>query len=366
MIKVLHILSALDGGGVEMMLQNYCTRIDRNVVSFDFAVHGSDEGAIEKKMKELGYSVFHVTPKKVLLMQNMKDIDRIIRGGGYDIVHVHQNSISFAALYLAKKHGVKVRIVHAHGLGAKKRPLKRRIIFKIFRLLNFMTATDFWACGEVAGSWLYGKRWHTMKNKHVMHNAVEAEKFIFNEDLRIKKREELGLSDKHVLIYVARMERGKNQEFLLPVMKRLPDKYHLLLVGNGKTEDFVKSKISEEGLENKITVLGRRTDIPELLCASDFFLFPSMHEGLGIVAIEAQANGLRTIASTGVPEDTHITDIIDYIELDVDKWVKAITEADLSGGFSRKDMYDKIREAGYSVNDEAPKYQEKILQLTER
>lgn len=366
MIRVLHILSALDGGGVEMMLLNYCTKIDDDKITFDFAVHGTGEGDIEKQMKQYGFSVFHLTPKRVSLRGNIRDLHNVIKKGNYDIVHVHQNFISFVALFIALKHRVKVRIVHSHGTGGLYEPLKERIKNRIFRYLNFICATDFWACGENAGTWLYGKRWHKLKNKYIMHNAIEVDKFIFDEQIRINTRRTQNLEGKRVLIYVARMEKGKNQEFLLPVMRELPDDYHLLLVGNGKTEFFVKNKILKEGLENKITALGRRTDIPALLCASDLFLFPSLHEGLGIVAIEAQANGLPIIASTGIPDDTYITDIIKYIELDTEKWVKAILDTEFNEALYRKDYNTKVCETGYSINEEYSKYQDKIIYMIKR
>lgn len=366
MIRVLHVLSALDGGGVEMMLQNYCTKIDDDKITFDFAVHGTGEGDIEKQMKQYGCSVFHLTPKKVSLRGNIRDLQNVIKKGNYDIVHVHQNSVSFVALAIAKVNGVKIRIVHAHGLGRNKEPIIVLSKKMFYRVLNFITATDFWACGENAGTWLYGKRWHKLKNKYIMRNAIDADKFIFDEQMRINTRRTQNLEGKRVLIYVARMEKGKNQEFLLPVMKELPDNYHLLLIGNGKTESFIKNKILEEGLENKITALGRRSDIPALLCASDLFLFPSLHEGLGIVAIEAQANGLPIIASTGIPNDTYITDIIKYVELDTEKWVKAILDTEFNEALYRKDYNTKVCELGYSINEEYLKYQDKIMYMIKR
>lgn len=365
-IRILHILSALDGGGVEMMLQNYCTKINDDKIIFDFAVHGTGEGDIEKQMKQYGFSVFHLTPKRVSLRENIRDLQNVIKKGNYDIVHVHQNSISFVALAIAKINGVKIRIVHAHGLGGNKEPIIVTSKKMFYRVLNFITATDFWACGENAGTWLYGKRWHKLNGKYIMHNSIDVDKFIFDEQMRINTRRTLNFEGKRILIYVARMEKGKNQEFLLPVMRELPDNYHLLLIGNGKTESFIKSKVLEEGLENKITALGRRADIPALLCASDLFLFPSLHEGLGIVAIEAQANGLPIIASTGIPDDTYITDIIKYVELDTEKWVNAILEAEYNEALCRKDYNIKVCEAGYSVNNEVEKYKKKIYNLKER
>ena len=106
MIKVLHIVSSLDSGGVENMLYNYYLNIGNSKIHFDFIVHGDNKGIIEKKVKNMGSAVFHVTPKKVSLKINMSEINKVIKDGNYDVVHCHQNFSNFSSLYLACKHKV--------------------------------------------------------------------------------------------------------------------------------------------------------------------------------------------------------------------------------------------------------------------
>jgi hypothetical protein len=126
MIRVLHVLSSLGGGGVESMLYNYYIHMNRDIIQFDFIVHGNKIGILEDKFKDLGSEIYRVKPKKEGLLQNLIQIRKIIYSQPkYDVVHCHQNLISFVPLYFAKKAGINTRIAHSHttlsgkGVGGK-------------------------------------------------------------------------------------------------------------------------------------------------------------------------------------------------------------------------------------------------------
>ena len=87
----------------------------------------------------------------------------------------------------------------------------------------------------------------------------------------------------------------KNHTFLLEVFSeivKIEPKAEFILVGRGGLEDKIKRKVQDMKLVDKVHFLGVREDIPELMIMMDGFVFPSIHEGLGIVAVEAQAAGL--------------------------------------------------------------------------
>ena len=102
MIRVLHVLSSLDGGGVERMLYNYYTHMTRSKVHFDFVVHGKKIGILEEPLKKIGSEIYHVTPKKESLFKNCSEIYRAINSSKYDVVVVHQNFSSFPALAMGR------------------------------------------------------------------------------------------------------------------------------------------------------------------------------------------------------------------------------------------------------------------------
>ncbi len=360
MIKILHILSSLDGGGVGMMLYNYYMRIDRSKIKFDFAVCGFEKGMLEAALEGMGSKIFHTTPKKKSFLKNMKETASVIKNGNYHVVHSHQNFKSCFPLFLAKKYGVKIRIIHSHEFNYNMNFIEK-VKLGIYRPINQNLATHFWACGEAAGRWLHGEGWSVTKGGYIMRNAIDIKKFAFSSDDREEYRQNMNLTHKKVLLYVARVSYGKNQEFLIPLMEKILQRAPntcLLLVGTGTNDEKIKREIADRKMDNSILFLGKRRDIPQLMSAADVFVFPSKKEGLGIVAIEAQASGLRTIASCGVPKETAVTNIIKYIPLEKPQmWVDEILA---KPKYSRTDFSDQIKSAGYSVDIQAEEYQNMI------
>ena len=88
---------------------------------------------------------------------------------------------------------------------------------------------------------------------------------------------------------------------------KIEPKAEFILVGRGGLEDKIKRKVQDMKLVDKVHFLGVREDIPELMIMMDGFVFPSIHEGLGIVAVEAQAAGLPCLISEGVPDEAIVT-----------------------------------------------------------
>lgn len=325
MIKVLNIVSALDCGGVENFLYNYYSKMDNNEIKFDFIVHEKDVGMLETKFIEIGANVYHVTPKKQSFLKNIKEINQIIKQGKYDIVHCHQGFSSFSSLACAKLNGVKVRIVHSHvcnknGVSGIKQ--------KILRFLNKITGNCFFACSEAAGKWVYGENWQKNDRNKIINNGIDLEKFEFNEQVRHQYREQFNIKNEKVLLQIGRLSNEKNQLFsikLLEQLKNTNNNYKLIIVGNGSTKQEIETQINNMNLRNDVILLEKRDDINNLMSMSDILLFPSLYEGFGMVAVEAQANSLNVIASTNVPKEVKITNGIDFLDLEnIEQWIEKI------------------------------------------
>ena len=116
--------------------------------------------------------------------------------------------------------------------------------------------------------------------------------------------------------------------------------------------DKMKEKVKKLGIEDSVYFLGARNEVEKYMQAMDVFLFPSLYEGLGLVAIEAQAAALKVIASDYIPKEANITNYFEHYPLD-DKsvWVNRILE--LSNGYERKDMSDEIIDNGYDIKNVA-------------
>lgn len=349
-VRVLHIVSALNTGGVEMMLKNYYEHLDNNRIHFDFIVHDMEKGEMEEFFLRQGSNIFHVIPKKESIMKNFEEINEIIKKNHYDIVHCHQNFYSFPGLISAKIHGVNRRIIHSHGCQPTNNILKK-IYFKLLRKICILFATDYFACGEAAANWLYGTNFK--KKIYIMKNAIDLDKFKFDQNLREEYRKKLNLKDKLVLIHVGRFSEEKNHLFLLNLIEKLDNNVKLFLVGDGPLQNVIEKEIKKRNLKDKVIMLGKRKDIPELLCMSDIFLLPSKNEGFPVSVIEAQATKINCILSNNVSKKVMVSKLVEFADINkLEQWKEKINKIEINK--NRKNLKVNINE--YDIKLQAKKY----------
>lgn len=301
MLRILHCVNNMHRAGLETMIMNYYRNIDRTRFQFDFLTHREERSDYDDEIEALGGRIYRA-PR--LYPQNypayFKFMKKFFREHPeYKIVHSHIDAMSYLPLLAAKKAGVPVRIAHSHSTGIDrdfKYPLKQ-----YFRLRLGSVTTKNFSCGNDAGRFLFRGRDFT-----VIHNAVDPTLFGYDESLRKKKREELGISDQFVIGHVGRMSYPKNHGFLLEIfvelLKQKPDAL-LLLVGTGEKEQELKEKVSELGIDSSVMFLGNRSDVNELYQVMDIFVLPSHFEGIPLVGVEAQFAGLPCLYSKGVPSE---------------------------------------------------------------
>jgi len=245
----------------------------------------------------------------------------------YDVVWSHMDAANFYALKAAKKAKVPVRISHSHNTQyLTSNRIKKPNLSLIKRLIP-MYATHLFACSKLAGTWLYGKNPFT-----VIPNAIEFEKFCFNQQQREASRKELGISESTFVIgHIGRFDYQKNHPFLIKIFKELllrKQDSKLLLIGDGSDIANIQSQVKNFQMDQDVLFLGHRTDIPALLSAMDCFVLPSFFEGLGIVLLEAQANGLPCIVSKVIPKEVDIQGAVTFVDLAKlpQYWVDVILE----------------------------------------
>ena len=347
-IRVAQMMTYMNYGGVEMAVMNYYRHIDRTKIQFDFfALEGSTIPQREE-IERLGGRVY-VVPKYTNLCRYEKAIIEKFRENNYPIVHSHMNTLSVFSLRGAKKAGIPNRIAHNHSTIGKGET-KKNIIKYALRPFAKKYPTRLCACSEFAGRWLYGSR----AEFTVIKNAIEPQKYKYDENKRRALRAELHIEDKFVIGHIGRFCFQKNQEFLIDVfseaVKKNPDSV-LLFVGEGENEDLIRNKVKTFGLEDNVLFMGRRANACDFYQAMDCFVLPSRYEGFGIVAIEAQASGLPVVCSTCVPAEVKVTDSVSFLSLQdsPEKWAQEITEKKAV----RKDMTAVLTEAGYDIETEA-------------
>lgn len=286
----------------------------------------------------------------------MKALRKVIKENPYDVVHIHKNSASMAMdEIVAKSCGVKTVIGHSHNTSCNV--LWQHYLFKPF--VNHFCDYRF-ACSVEADKWVFGNR----DDVQVINNAIDAAAYEFNEEVRGRYRADFGLEDKFVIGFVGRLHEQKNVlrciDIIQAVVKR-NDNAVIVLVGNGPQKEIVKEKVVKQKLEGSILMLGQRNDVPAIMMMFDAFLMPSVYEGLGLVAIEAQASGLWCVVSDRVPAP-NMTGRITYLPLDSsnDVWVSKLLEISV---YNRSSAREKIAENGYDIETEAEKLQDFYLSL---
>lgn len=360
-IRVAQMMTDMNYGGVEMVVMNYYRHIDRTKVQFDFfALEGSSLPQREE-IEQLGGRVY-VVPKYTHLFQYEKEIQRIFQENNYQIVHSHMNTLSVFSLYAAKKAGVPNRILHNHST-AGKGETRKNIMKYMLRPFAKMFPTELCACSKFAGEWIYGKK----TEFKVFNNGIDLAKYQFDQKRRQSIRRELGIENKKVIGHVGRFCYQKNQEFLIEIFRVLANERNdavLLLIGEGETELAIREKVSTLGLQDRVYFLGKQTDTSIFYQAMDVFVLPSRYEGLGMVAIEAQACSLPTICSAEVPQEAQVLSSTTFLKLEdgPEAWADAIMLAESQ--CDRRDTCNELRSAGYDIKLEATKlttFYEKLL-----
>ena len=325
-------------GGVESFIMNYYRRLDMSSFHFDFLCNSYDKIAYEDEILEKGSKTFHFAPRSKKPALFYKQLTSFFKNHAkeYDAIWVNVSSLAnIAYLKLAKKYGIKRRIIHSHNSQNMDNRL-RGTLHKLNKRVITRYATDFWACSEEAAEWFYGKE--IPRNRiEIIPNAIDVEKFRFSLTGRNEVRNELGWSDNLIIGNVGRLHFQKNQKFIIKAFSefhKVREDARLVLVGQGEDENDLKALVESLGLNEYVFFAGLRDNITDWLSAFDIFFFPSLFEGLSIAALEAQANGLPMLVGEGcVSKDTMILDSYQTCDLDgdIDAWVEKLNEADRIG-----------------------------------
>lgn len=327
-LRVLQIMGIVQNGGVEAIIMNYYKHIDRDKVQFDFVVHKGSNKAYLDTAKSLGAHIYEVTPYTNNFLSFTFEIYRIIKKNHYNIVHSNMNTLSVFPLFAAWAANAKIRILHNHTTDNKAEGL-RSFIKRFLRPFARLFANHYWACSKLAGEWMYGKSFVDKGKVTIIRNAIDLDKFKFNQAKRNELRNQFGLEGKFVLGHVGRFMKQKNHKFLIDVFDELQKCYPnsvLVLVGDGPLKEEIKNKVNSLGLTDKVLFMGNIDYVADLYSALDVFLLPSLYEGLPVVGIEAQANGVAFLCSDYVTKEIEMSNTINFITIDsgVKVWVDSI------------------------------------------
>lgn len=365
--RVAHIIGKYVGGGVEQFVLNYYQWIDKNKIQFDFICDEDSTSIPYDIIQCLGGRVILIPPYQNIV-KYQKQLRIILEENKYLIVHSHINTLSILPLYVAQKAKVPIRIAHSHATSSNKE-IKRNFIKMFLRPYSKVFSTHYVACSDVAGKWLFGKKTFEQKGM-VINNAIDLEKFKYNEDIRKEKRKELNISDSTIVIgNVGRIVETKNQNFLIDVFEKLIKKtqgnYILMIIGRGPLENDLKNKVKDYGLENRVFFCGQKEDVYNYYQIFDIFALPSFYEGFGMSLLEAQVSNLPCLISDSVPESAIFNENVKKKSLNcnIDDWIDSLVM--MSNNKTRHNQVKRIQENGFDIKNEVKKLENYYLSLIE-
>lgn len=332
MYKILVFGMTNNRGGMESVVKNFFTYIDKDKFHLDFICNMEGDIGFKDDFDKLSKNPikYHSVPRRIQNPRGYKKtLEKIFREEKYDAVWINSLKIvNLENMKIAKKYGVEKIILHSHN--AKSTGMKfSNFIHSVNKNFVHYYATDFWACSDGATDWMFPKKIHD--RVEWIRNAIDVEKFLFNEEKRNKLRKEFNISDDEFIIgNVARLDYQKNQEFILEVFAELVKKQEntrLFLVGGGDKTNL-EIQAAELGIRDKVEFLGERSDVPDLCNMFDFFLFPSRFEGLPVSLVEVQTNGIPTLVSDVITKQVKINDNYESLSLNdsAEKWAEKILE----------------------------------------
>lgn len=327
-IKVCHIVGGIVGGGVEQVIANYCAKMPE--IHFDLLYQYEPNLSCLKKLNDAGITCIRVPDKKKHPLIHFWTMYIHFRKENYNVIHCHLDwFLNWIVCLCALLAGVKKRFAHHHHVYQEK-TLLHKFAFMIFRFLNKLFATHYLACSNQAALNGWGRKAVRSGKVLVLNNAVDLQNFFFNKDVRQAVRSRLNIQDEMCLGHVGRFCYQKNQDFLLDVVKKVYEKNEkiiLLLVGDGPDKNRIVNRAESMGLKYVVRFVESQTDISPFYSAMDIFCMPSRWEGLGMVLIEAQINGLPCVVSTFVPESAKISKDFVFFDLSsTEKWTKYLLE----------------------------------------
>lgn len=309
MIKILHVISNLTiDSGVTSFVMNYYQNIDRVKVQFDFLYFEKVDKEILNQIEDLNGNIYYISkPSLKHIIKTYKEFDKFFKENTnkYTAVHLHEVYLVHFIKHFCDKYGIKHLITHAHTTKYSDNP-KNALRNRIMCMGLKKAATDYFACSKAAGEFYYGKQAVESGLVKIIPNAIDLEKYKFNESIRKKVRKELNIENKFVVGHIGRMAKQKNQIFLLKVFQKVHQVNSnavLLMVGDGPLRNEIEKEILKLDLKENVRLLGVRNDVPNLLMAMDIFVLPSLYEGLPVVCVEAQATGLKCVLSENITKE---------------------------------------------------------------
>lgn len=339
--RVLQVFSCLGVGGAEtwlISLLKYFDQIKDELpyrIQFDICLTGGRKSFFDDEAASLGAKLFYPHYSRRTLPTFIREFRTILANGRYDVIHDHQDYTAGLHFLFGLGHLPPVRIAHVHNslinLENYSTSLTRRYTGEMGKLLLTRLATHVIGTSrQVVSEYGFDEDRFNKVKRGAVYCGFDVRQFLRNNlSDHLDICHEFDFEERaKILLFVGRLMptssmgiNQKNPEVAIEVAKKCihinPD-VRMLMAGSGEEmRRKFQAELRDLGLQDKIVLLGNRTDVPRLMSGSDLFLFPSVGEGLGMVAVEAQAAELRVLASDAVPRECEaVPGMVEFKPLD--------------------------------------------------
>lgn len=293
----------MDRGGAELRTVDVMSLLVKDNVLADYCTltPETSEGDLDEEIRNAGGNVIRC-PLKPDLLKFHREFTSLLKLSHYDIVHSHVHYASGGIVWLARKSGIKGRIVHFRNTDdGGDTSIKRAFYRSSMRYLIRKNATGVLAVCNGAMEANYGKNWRKDNRARVIYNGLDPNKFNPAENNRLQLLSALNLeADCKVVLNVAHIHRQKGHDILMRAARKVignDPRVCFLIAGDGVLRGEMETLSKTLGIDGHVRFLGLRNDIPNLLKSADCFILTSRWEGLPGVVLEATASGLPVVAS---------------------------------------------------------------------
>lgn len=362
-MRILHLTSTLEkGSGVMSVIMTYARELKKQDIYFDILYFNDSTNNYIEEIEQNGGRVYKIERPSISrsYKKYLNNLFRDINANNtYEVLHIHDVYLTFIFAPIAKKNNIPNVFTHSHATSYSDKftsAIRNRIL-----CINLKkNATKYLACSNAAGKFLYGKKAFKNNKVNVITNAIDPNKFKFSKENRKEIRDEYNIKDDTFVIgHVGRMAEQKNHKYLIDTFSKALKKnsnMKLILIGDGPLSGNVDLQIEKLGLGEDIIRIPSTSKVYKYLSAFDIFVLPSLFEGLPIVGVEAQANGLISIFSSNITKEIVLKDSFMISLKDQSNWIDEIIKlSNNSNDINRLDGIIKVKEGNYDINLESQK-----------
>lgn len=368
-INILMVMANTRMGGVQAFVLNVLRNIDLEKFHIDFAINFYAEcDGIEEECRKYGCE-FYILPyfKIYNYFQYTKAWNKFLSTHKYDIVYAHATNSASIFLGIAQKYGMKT-IAHSHSAGYRGNRIEQ--FAKSIFAKGVGEVADYWfACSGKAAERLYGQAYKTYSHYYNIPNAIDANKYFFDQTTRERIRKEIGVdNDTFLCGHLGTFSAVKNHRFLIEifaeVLKLKPDA-KLVCCGTGALMPIVKQQVEKLGLSGKVIFTGVVNNANEYMMAMDCFVFPSVFEGFPVSVLEAQATGLPVVMHDVITNEVDLTELIHRVSLQqtANEWARIASEVKVE---NRSNYNKAISNSYYNIKTSVKAFEKLYSQLTQK